>query len=366
MNQPIRVAQVMGKMERGGVEAVVMNYYRHIDRNAVQFDFFVDNDSSCPQKEEIESLGGKIYMVPPYQQINKYLSALTKLFKENKYKIVHSHLNTLSVFPLYAARRAGVPVRIAHNHSTAAKGETKKNIMKYALRPFAKINATHYAACSRYAGEWLFGKKSMERGEVTIFNNAIDLDKFRFDPAVRDEVRRELSIENKFVVGHVGRFCFQKNHEFLIDIFAEVHKQNPNSVLLLVGGGELLDEIKQKINNLSLDQNVIILQNRSDVNRLYQAMDVFVLPSHYEGLPVVGVEAQAAGLPCVLSDAMTKETKMTDNAVMLNLNDGTEKWAKIILETYKLPRSSNISIDDFDIKKQAGRLEKYYLNINRF
>lgn len=225
MDKPIRIAQVMGKMMNGGVESVVMNYYRHIDRTKVQFDFFADEDSSLPQRAEIESLGGRIYVVPPYQQIGDYIKQLIALFRENNYKIVHSHLNTLSVFPLYAAKKAGVPVRIAHNHSTAGKGETKKNIMKYMLRPFAKVNATHYAACSRYAGEWLFGKKSMEKGEVTIFNNAIDLDKFRYNEKVRNEVRKELGLEGKFVVGHVGRFCYQKNHSFLIDVFDEVCKK---------------------------------------------------------------------------------------------------------------------------------------------
>ncbi len=363
--EPIRVAHIMGKMVRGGVESVVMNYYRNIDRRKVQFDFFADSDSvdPLPYKEEIESLGGRIYIVPPYQQINKYLPALTKLFKENGYKIVHSHLNTLSVFPLYAARRAGVPVRIAHNHSTAAKGETKKNIMKYALRPFAKVNATHYAACSRYAGEWLFGKKSMERGEVTIFNNAIDLDRFRFDPAVRDEVRRELGIENKFVVGHVGRFCFQKNHEFLIDIFAEVHKQNPNSVLLLVGGGELLDEIKQKINDLSLDQSAIILQNRSDVNRLYQAMDVFVFPSRYEGLGIVCVEAQAASVPVIASIAVPKDAEMTNYIKRIDLSKGADYWATETLGCLKLKNRNEIMKTAnmrYDIKIQNKKLLEYY------
>ena len=360
--EPIRVAHVMGKMVRGGVESVVMNYYRNIDRRKVQFDFFADSDSvdPLPYKEEIESLGGRIYIVPPYQQINKYLPALTKLFKENGYKIVHSHLNTLSVFPLYAARRAGVPVRIAHNHSTAAKGETKKNIMKYALRPFAKVNATHYAACSRYAGEWLFGKKSMERGEVTIFNNAIDLDKFRFDPAVRDEVRRELGIQNKFVVGHVGRFCFQKNHEFLIDIFAEVHKQNPNSVLLLVGDGEDIEKIKDKAKMLR--GGVIFLGNRSNVEQLYQAMDVFVLPSRVEGFGIVAIEAQASGLKVVASTAVPNVTNISNNMKFLNFTDGVNAWAKEILNTNKRIIKFT-KTDDYDIFKQSKKLCLYYEGI---
>ena len=251
MGVPIRIAQIVGKMNNGGVEAVVMNYYRHIDREKVQFDFIVDEDSTVIPKDEIESLGGRVFIVPPYQKLNKYIPALIKLFKENQYKIVHSHINTLSVFPLFAAKRAGVPVRIAHNHSTAAKGETKKNILKYMLRPFAKVYATHYAACSVYAAEWLFGKKTVAEGKVTIFNNAIDLDKFKFDENIRNEVRKELGIEDKFVIGHVGRFCYQKNQEFLIDVFAEVYKQDPNAVLLLIGDGEDRKTIEEKIQKLS-------------------------------------------------------------------------------------------------------------------
>ena len=251
MGNFLRIAQIMGKMVNGGVEAVIMNYYRNIDRSKVQFDFIVDSDSTFIPREEIESLGGRIYIVPPYQNIRKYIPALVKLFKQNKYQIVHSNINTLSVFPLFAAKKAGVPVRIAHNLSTAAKGETKKNILKYILRPFSKVFATHYVACSEYAGEWLFGKKAMKSGKVTIFNNAIDLNKFKFDEKVRNEVRKELGIEDKFVIGHVGRLCFQKNQEFLIDVFEEVHRRNPNSVLLLIGDGEDREKIKRKIKNLS-------------------------------------------------------------------------------------------------------------------
>ncbi len=366
MKEPIRVAQIMGKMENGGVESVIMNYYRHIDRTKIQFDFFVDSDSSMPQKSEIESLGGKIYLVTPYQKINAYITELIRLFKENQYKIVHSNLNTLSVFPLYAAKKAGIPIRIAHNHSTAGKGETKKNIMKYILRPLAKVNATHYAACSKYAGEWLFGKKSMEKGEVTVFNNAIDLDKFKYNEAIRIDARKELGIEDKFVVGHIGRFCYQKNHEFLIRIFAGVHKQNKDAVLLLIGSGELVGEVKNQIQQLGLTDCVIMLGNRNDCNRLYQAMDVFVLPSRYEGLPVVGVEAQASGTPCMFSTAMTKEAKMLDSTKMLDLDTSIDIWVDEILSVQKENFTcviTQIGDKGFDISIESRKLEEYYYSV---
>ena len=175
-----------------------------------------------------------------------------KLFKNEHYKIVHSHINTLSLFSLFAAKRAGVPIRIAHSHSTAGKGEYKKNILKYTLRPFAKVYATHYAACSRYAAEWLFGKKIVEQEKVFILNNAIDIDKFKFDEDVRKKIRKELDIENKFVIGHVGRFCYQKNQEFLINVFLEVYKKKPDAVLLLIGDGEDRKKIEKMIENLPI------------------------------------------------------------------------------------------------------------------
>ena len=366
--EPIRVAQVVGKMMNGGVEAVVMNYYRHIDREKVQFDFIVDEDSTIIPREEIESLGGRIFIIPPYQKLNKYIPALIKLFKGNKYKIVHSHINTLSVFPLYAAKRAGVPVRIAHNHSTAAKGETKKNILKYMLRPFAKVYATNYAACSEYAGEWLFGKKSMERGEVTIFNNAIDLDKFKFDENIRNEVRKELGLDGKFVIGHVGRFCYQKNQEFLVDIFEEVYKQDKNAALMFVGDGPDREKVEEKVKSLNLTDSVLFLGNRNDVYRIYNAMDVFVLPSRYEGLPVVGVEAQANGLQCLLSDKMTKETKMTENAEFLSIENPIPDWARHCLSDFKREDKSFVEVQQagFDIKHQADNLRAYYSKIMEF
>ena len=356
MSEPVRVAQVMGKMVNGGVDAVIMNYYRHIDRNKIQFDFIIDSDSKYVPKEEIEKLGGRIFVVPPYQKLHKYIPALIKLFKENKYLIVHSNINTLSVFPLFAAWIARVPNRIAHNHATAAKGEFKRNIMKYSLRPFSKVFATHYVACSKYAGEWLFGKKAMRDGKVTIFNNAIDIDKFKFDPVIRKEVRQELGVEGKFVIGHVGRFCYAKNHEFLIDIFEKVLKKRPDAVLMLVGDGPDREKIEEKVKKL--DGGVILLGNRNDAYRLYQAMDVFVLPSRIEGFPVVGVEAQVNGLTVLFSDQVPKEAQLTDNVRFIPLKSDTEYWAYAIIESNTCRKKADIGL--YDITVQADSLTRFY------
>lgn len=368
--QPIRVAQIIGKWLGGGVESVVMNYYRHIDRTKIQFDFICDNDSTNIPYEEIEKLGGKVILIPPYQKVFKYHNGLKKVLKDGNYKIVHSHINTLSVFSLFAAKCAGVPVRIAHSHSTTSKKEKKRNLLKQILRPFSKTFATDYMCCSELAGRWLFGNKEYDKGNVYLLNNAIDLDKFKYDEKVRKEKRKELNIsDDTLVIGHVGRFVKTKNHRFLVDIFSEVHKQNNNSILLLVGQGPLMEEIKEKVKNIGLEKCVKFLGQRNDVNELYQAFDVFILPSLYEGLPVVGVEAQATGLLCVFSNDMTKETKVLDSTIFLSLEQSNIEWANCALDNfkkYKRKDSRNEIINSgFDIIKESKLLEKTYENMSK-
>ena len=245
--KPIRIAHIMGKMVGGGVESFVMNFYRNIDRNKIQFDFIIDSDSTIVPREEIERLGGNIIEIPPYQKIFSYIKELKKVFKNNKYKIVHSHLNSLSVFPLYCAYVSKVPIRIAHSHSTTNKKEIKRNIIKNFLKVFSKIFATEYFACSEYAGMWLFGKKTFKKNKVTVINKAVDVEKFKYDVEIRKKIRKELDIENKFVVGHVGRFVETKNHDFLIDVFKSIYKENKNAVLILLGAGPLEEKIREKI-----------------------------------------------------------------------------------------------------------------------
>lgn len=365
-DEPIVVAQIIGKWLGGGVESVVMNYYRHIDRTKIQFDFICDEDSTNIPYEEIEKLGGKVILIQPYQKVFKYHYALKKVLKDGNYKIVHSHINTLSIFSLFAAKCAGVPVRIAHSHSTTNKKEKKKNLLKQVLRPFSKIFATDYMCCSELAGRWLFGDKEYDKGHVYLLNNAIDLNKFKYDENIRKEKRNELGIlEETLVIGNVGRFVEQKNHRFLIDIFNEIHKQNDNSILLLAGQGPLIEEIKMKVEILGLEKCVKFLGQRNDINELYQAFDVFCLPSLYEGLPVVGVEAQATGLLCILSDDMTKETKVLETTEFLSLSLEAKKWSDTVLKKFKtFERKNNIaeiSEKNFNINNESGKLvHKYY------
>lgn len=365
-DKPLRIAHIIGKWVGGGVEAVVMNYYRHIDHAKIQFDFICDSDSTNIPYDEIEKLGGKVILVSPYQHIISYLKELKVILKEGKYRIVHSHINALSVFPLYAAKKVGVPIRIAHSHSTTNKKEWKKNLLKQILRPFSKRYATDYICCSELAGRWLFGDKVYDNGEVYLLNNAIDLDKFAYDEDVRKAKRKELNIsDDTLVIGHIGRFVAQKNHTFLIDIFNELHKQNKNSLLLLAGQGPLIDEIKNKVNDLNLTESVKFLGQRNDVNELYQAFDVFLLPSLYEGLPVVGVEAQAAGCLSILSDDMTKETKVLNSTKFISLNQNASFWANEILSSNKkFVRKNSINEmtnNNFNIKKEAKKIENKYL-----
>lgn len=340
--EPIRIAQIIGKWLGGGVEAVVMNYYRHIDHSKVQFDFICDDDSTNIPYDEIEKLGGKVILIPPYQKVFKYQKELRRVLRDGKYKIVHSH-------------------------STTNKKEWKKNLLKQVLRPFSKKYATNYMCCSELAGRWLFGDKAYDEGKVYLLNNAIDLDKFKYDKKIRDKKRKELGIkEDTIVIGHIGRFVAQKNHTFLIDIFNQFHKKEKNSILLLAGQGPLQEEIKNKVRELGLDDSVGFLGQRNDANELYQAFDVFLLPSLYEGLPVVGVEAQASGLLCFFSDDMTKETKVLDSTAFMSLSNTAEEWTGEILtnlKDYKRINTKNeVSDNGFDIEIEARKLEKYYIN----
>jgi len=364
----IRIAQIVGKWLGGGVESVVMNYYRNIDRSKIQFDFFCDSDSTNIPYEEIEKLGGKVILIPPYQKVFSYQKVLKEKLRQGNYKIIHSHINTLSVFPLRAAQKAGVKIRIAHSHSTSNKKEWKKNIVKNLLKPYSKIFATDYMCCSEYAGRWLFGDNEYNKGNVTLLNNAIDVEKFTFNEIARKQIREDLNIKDSTtVLGHIGRFVSQKNHSFLIEIFTEYVKLNPDSILILVGQGPDQNYIKKLVQEAKIDDKVLFLNQRTDVNKLYNAFDAFVLPSLYEGLPVVGVEAQCNDLNCYFSTDMTKETKILDKTQFLSLADGAEFWAKSIFENKNTERKDNRIImveKGFSIKAEAEKLEKCYSALN--
>ena len=365
-SEPIRVAHVMGKMIGGGVEAVVMNYYRHIDRSKVQFDFLVDADSTLVPRNEIELLGGRVFEVSPYQHVVGYQEELMQLFEHEGWRIVHSHINALSVFPLRAAKKAGVPVRIAHSHSTSGKGEHVKNALKMVLKTQANRYPTNRFACSRYAGEWLFGKGA----DFEVVYNAIDLPRFSFDAEARARVRADLGlVGGQLAVGHVGRFMPQKNHGFLIDVFEQVARRRSDAVLLLVGTGSAEARVESLVAEYGLAGRVRFLGQRADVADLYSAFDAFVLPSLYEGLGLVGVEAQRAGLPCLLSDAISREVDVTGESMFLPIDD-PQVWADAICSLSARNDAERASVGDgafmdYDIEKQAERLTEKYLELFR-
>ena len=350
-----------------------MNYYRNIDKDKIQFHFLCDEDSTNIPYEEIEKMGGKVIIIPPYQRLFEYQKELYRIFKENNYKIVHSHISTLSVFPLRIAKKAGVPIRIAHSHSTSNKKEWKRNLIKNILRPFSKVYANQFFACSELSGRWLFGEKAFKNNKIKIINNAIDLEKFKFNKEIRNKIREKLDIlEDTLLIGHIGRFVTQKNHEFLIEVFNDIYKGRKNSKLILIGQGNLKKKIVKKVEELGLKDNVIFTGQINNVSDYYNAMDIFILPSLYEGLPVVGIEAQANGLLCEFSTDMTKETKVLNTTRFISLKETPENWAKIILEDYKNFKRKDsfdeMTENNFNIIKEAKKLEEYYIekrkNIN--
>ena len=372
---PLRVLVLDTVMDRGGAETMMMNYLRHFDRSKVIYDFLVNRDYRAAYEDEIEALGGRIYrMCPMYPQyFRRYKRELRNFLEQHtEYRIIHSNLEERSYFPLRIAAEKGIPVRIAHAHNRPV-GFNLKSIFREYFRMRLPEYVTHMFACGTEAGEWLYGEKNRDR--VIQQRNAIDTSAYRYDAAIATQVREEFGVTDSgtFVLGHVGRFFPQKNHTFLIDIFAGVHKRHPNSVLWLVGGGELNDElknqIKAKVDDLGLSDAVEFLGVRGDVNRLLQGMDSFILPSLYEGLPVTMIEAQASGLPCTISDRVPEQCDVTGNVQIIGLNATPAEWAKRILdqhaeyaETNRTEGSDKVTKAGFDIKANGEWLQSFYVD----
>ncbi|MBO5500792.1 MAG: glycosyltransferase family 1 protein [Clostridia bacterium] len=357
-NEPLRIALVINRMDSGGIEATVMNYYRHLDRSKVQFDFYYCEDSTFPQREELEELGAGLYPIPPYTHVMDYQKVFLRAFRERIYQIVHAHMSTMSVFPLFAAWRAGVPVRICHSHSTAHWGEGVRTLLKFALRPFCKLFATELFACGEHAGRWMYGDHRFDHGKVRVIQNAIDNERFAFNDEDRADLRKEFAIaDDAFVIGHVGRFVYPKNHMFLLDIFSHALKQNPDVRLMLVGEGELEQDVRAKAAELGVMDRVIFTGVRQDVARVYSAMDVFCLPSFYEGMGLVGWEAQVNGLPCLLSENVTHEAVLSEAAMQYPL-ETPEKWAEALLQMKRNP-----GVKAPDIRTCALELQQRYLEL---
>ncbi len=367
MTEPIRILHVIGSMNCGGAENMIMNLYRNVDRVKVQFDFLVHTDKLGFFDEEIESLGGKIYRVNKFKgaNIRQYRLQINRFFDEHKeFSIVHGHIGSCSHIYLGIAKKHGM-FAIAHSHSTKPTDISVKNIMYKLFSLKTRKVADFFIGCSLKSGEYRFGKKLVNSDRFAVLKNAIATSCFVYDENLRNETRSEFGIEKKAVIGHIGRFSYPKNHDYLLDIFAEFAKINKNAVLVLVGDGELKKEIENKVCDLGLEGRVIFTGIRKDVNRLLQAMDLFVFPSHYEGLPVTVVEAQASGVPCLVSENITDEVCITDLAERLPINVPASVWSEKIMNIMSGSGRKNMSEEikraGYDIATTAEWLTKFYV-----
>lgn len=355
----IRILQVVTHMNRGGLETMLMNYYRHMDRSRVQFDFLTHRDYDGDYGEEIKELGGILYHLPVLNPFSScYRKKLGDFFDDHpEYKIVHVHQDCLSGVILHVAKEHGVPIRIAHSHGANQIRDIKYPI-KLVYRHFIARYATKLMACGEDAGKWMFCGAPFE-----ILSNAIPAESYSFNPGVKSFQREKWKImPEELLVGHVGSFTVPKNHLYLLDIFKEIQKKIP-AKLMIVGDGNLRPEIEEKIQKLGLADKVILAGLRSDVPELLQAMDVFVFPSLYEGLPVTLVEVQASGLPCLISDKVPIECKMTETVQQIPLTDSPEIWADKAIEASRMPRKNTyeeIKAAGYDIVENAKRLQKMY------
>lgn len=367
MSKVIRILHVIGIMNRGGAETMIMNLYRNVDRTKVQFDFVENTSEKAIFDDEILALGGCIYNCPHYNGKNhfEYKKWWNDFFKEHKgeYKIIHGHLGSTASIYLKIAKKYGL-CTIAHSHNTIMKKDLNNLIYKVYSYPTRSI-ADYFFTCSYVAGVSRFGKKiANDSNRCYLLKNSVETKKFLYDKDVRDQVRKEFDVQDKIVIGHVGRFNVQKNHVFLIDIFKKIYEKNKNTVLFLLGDGEEKEKILEKVKNLDLVDCVRFLGVRNDVNKIMQCMDVMLFPSLFEGLPVTIIEAQASSLPCVLSDTITKECKIIENVEFLSLKTDVDTWSNVTLKMSKLPRydsSNDIIKSGYDIEQNAIWLQNFYI-----
>lgn len=363
-----RILQVAVANDKGGLTGYIVNNYRRIDKRKFQFDF-VTYDSLLDFSNEVEKMGARIFYFKRPTHVFQYYHQLKKCRQLYPYHIIHFNLSYANIVPIILAKLAGFPRIIVHSHSTGIDDpSTKIRFLKIILHSIGKqlipYLATDYFACSKLAAAWMFPDKIMKNNQYHVMYNAIDLPKFRFNKEKRVKMRKKLGIaDDTFVIGHVGRFTYQKNHEFLIDIFQEIQKQQQNSILLLVGDGPDRAKIEDKVAAYGLQNQVQFLGQCKDVSSVYQAMDVMVLPSHFEGLCIVAIEAQMAGLPCICSEALSEETNVSSDYVALSLDETAQTWANVILQKRNIVRK-----DQTETLRQAGydadieikRLEKVY------
>ena len=372
MGQPVRILHILGNTQLGGAESRIMDLYRHMDRSVVQFDFVVHSKEEGYFNEEIRKLGGRIFRVPRFRVLNyfSYCRAWKKLLQEHRdadgrseFHMIQGHMTSTAAIYLPIARKCGIETTIAHARS-AGVDKGLKGILTRFLRCNLSKKADYLFTCSELAGISVFGKKAVEQGRTRFLPNAIDCQKFAPDPLVREKIRRELGIENCYVIGHVGRFHYAKNHEYLLRVFAELVKRKTRDyVLLLLGEGSGMEDIRILSRELGIGDKVYFLGNKSNVNDYYQAMDYFVYPSRFEGMPGTIVEAQTAGLRCLMSDTICKEVIATELVTTRSIREDPGLWADEIEQHLQYQRSSRVDEMKelgFDVHGQAVLMTDFY------
>lgn len=367
--QPLRVLQIFGEpFSNGGQDSYIMNMYRHIDRERVQFDFFTPFTIRVPAvQSEVESMGGRMFQAgfPFGEDNNKYFKeGVEAFFTTHKYDIVHIHSGSTYALMIGSkiARKSGARHVVVHSHCGGFVN-LKYRIIRVLSRHDLLTYPTDYFACSNLAARWKFPTPIIRDKRYTVLKNAVDTRVLHYDPALREQCRKELGLENNLIIGHVGRFAVQKNHKYLLQIFAEIVKKEPSARLVLAGEGVLLEETLQQAKDLGIAEQVKYLGIRRDIPALMNAFDVFLLPSFFEGLPVVGIEAQATGLPVVTSTGVTKELPIEDLVVYMPLEKSPEEWAKQVLLSARCPRrntTQEIIDSGYDVRVAAAIMQKKY------
>ena len=367
-----KILMFVDRMRTGGIQILLVNLLETFDRDKYQIDvLLLDDGTKYPLEDKLTELKANVFKLEktwlntPTDYI-RYNTNIKNFFKKHHdYNVVHLHSSSKNYLVLKFAKKYNIPIRIAHSHNT---GFQSHNPFKVILGNLLKNRLIKYStdllACSNIAGEWLFGRRLVDAGKVTVIKNGVDLERYKYNPSIRMNIRTNLEISDKLVIGNVGRFVAQKNHSFLLDIFFEIKRIEPKSVLLLAGIGELMDSAKEKARMLGIEKDVKFLGFRTDVNEITQAMDLFLMPSLYEGFPVTAIEAQAAGLPCVLSSSITKEAAILDDTIYIDLNQPAKYWAERSVE---IAKSSNredsfyiLKRKGFDIADMALTLEEIY------
>ena len=370
MGKQVRVLHVLGTTNLGGAESRIMDLYRHIDREKIQFDFLIHTTKEGFFDREIKQLGGNIYYLPSFRVYNyfAYKKACKAFFaSHNEFQMVQGHMTSTASIYLPVAKKAGVPVTIAHARSAGVDKGLKGWITKFIRRNLYR-KCDYMFSCSDLAASAVFGEKQYKADKVVFVPNAVDTKDFAPDEYMREKIRREYGLENSFVIGHVGRFHYAKNHEFILDIFAEVLKQNKQAMLFLLGDGPRRQEMEEKAAELGIKERVIFAGNQNPVAPYYQAMDAFLFPSRFEGMPGTVVEAQAAGLPCLIADTITTQVKVTELVTFLSLAQDAELWAEQlnrIATERKMQKNTETEIDlsktNYDVNYQVKQYEQFYL-----